>query len=783
MITAALAGYNVVCSAVPGAGKTTALLGIWQAWERAHPTVGRTMLICYSENLRRETQARVKRLAPEHCKLDVHTFHSLASELVDSTVVDDGAMLDALHHLISQPAEQQTASWPLIMVDELQDARAPYVLLLLILLRARPQTALVLVGDPNQLIMDFHTAYAASALYLTEAPTVFSVCTRPWAVVRLEISHRITPHMLHVVNTLSATHDCTKTIPTCDPHPGAGPVELHFMDMNNTRRLLALVKTALHRGAHHNPEGLLILSMSLRGKRNPVRLLCNHLATSYPLYIHGGDSVARDDVRATAGGEHVDHDLARGAIRVMSCHSSKGLTADAVILLLDNYPWESGRTTEALPNVIYVALTRARRTLFVVMPERSPVPVPMRPALTCAPESIVYASGSPYTGAANIQRTPAAWGLPEFSAVETLCRFIDMCTSRELMLHTCEVAGARAWPIEMGRGLGAPPSMPEASLASHDGGHVAILDLVYRATIWSLRLAFQARRDVQEDIRRLADRYHELLQCRTPSVALNAIRDAMRAAENYFDIPHGVQVPPLWLLGTIALAEDAVFGTLARVARLGRGCRTFLQRAGSMDELCGYAHQHIRHFSPPGVPDGARRRVAFECPLRRTLYVQLAEEAEPSMVQVYGTVDALTEFENGCTVIHLLTCGDERPRTDVCLKAAIYLSLLAKPGAVASIFDIVHGVCHIVRAIDDVSLRGLPGEILMLRRRGAASASTVDVLMMEMSRLEGELKARPPPIKATRGTKERSSRSEYLRQERPQKIRAPRLNMTLNDPV
>lgn len=306
---------GLVLEAVPGAGKTHRLL---------QECVDRTTLfLAYNAQL----ALTLRRKAPADCL--VLTFHALCARCL-GPARDDAQLEDAVRGAVEGTlVPHDVPVVDRVLVDEAQDVRPLYVRLLCILGLTKD---LVVAGDRNQLLYDFDPRHPASLEALDAPEGVFG--GGPWTREILTQSHRLTVPIAAFVGALF-------DVPLTSSHSAESALPVEVRAPRSSFALFALLQDVLH-----DPDVLLIVDR----KRNhrPLRALLNDMSRNgWTVRVHGIDHIDTND----------------DALQVATYWSAKGLECDTAVVLL---PGRAAR------NATYVALTRARRRLIVVLDPTEP---------------------------------------------------------------------------------------------------------------------------------------------------------------------------------------------------------------------------------------------------------------------------------------------------------------------------------------------------------------------------------------------------------------------------
>lgn len=310
-------GRNVAVEAVPGAGKTHLLRKLC---EDGVPT----LVLAYNAQLAAEVQAAL-------CSVTAvcATFHALCARCL-APACDDTQLEDAVQRAeCGELVPHDVPDVRRVFVDEAQDVRRLFVRLLRVLGLANGNTSILAAGDRNQLIYDFDEDFPATLDTLLRPQLAFG---GEWEHVDMSASRRLTAPIARFVNAVFGTHiEAKKDGPAVEVRAPASAFGL----ADTLRDLLV--------DADHST---LLLVDRKRGNR-PLRTLLNALS--------------REGRRVCVHG--MDDDDEEEALRCGTYWSAKGLECDTAVVLLP---------ARAPRNPTYVALTRARRRLVVVLDHRAP---------------------------------------------------------------------------------------------------------------------------------------------------------------------------------------------------------------------------------------------------------------------------------------------------------------------------------------------------------------------------------------------------------------------------
>lgn len=394
-------GYNVKIEAVAGSGKTTTLLLL--ASEAKHKFNARTLILTYNRDLKDEVTTKVKDLSlgfnSDNCpesqsepterlnekeksesvreqidlkitknteslreqhkisnnsgqrvpiKLigagcDVYTYHGFASRLYGQNIYNDVKLREALNEQI------EPVPYDIILLDEVQDMNVDYYTLICRILSHAKM--LVLVGDRRQCINEY---MGATSEYLVNYKKYFDT-GRPWKELMLRTSYRLTPSIAKFVNDHVLGEQIiipgNKTNKDCKPIYSYGVWDIEKL-------VTSSVKT-------YGPNDVVIILPSVRNinPKSPIGRLCAKRQSNILFCIKDGDAST---------------ETMMNKVLITSYNSMKGRERKCVIVVgfdesyFEYYDRKWNNQNILLPNIIYVAATRARESLILVQDDKKP---------------------------------------------------------------------------------------------------------------------------------------------------------------------------------------------------------------------------------------------------------------------------------------------------------------------------------------------------------------------------------------------------------------------------
>lgn len=325
------AGSNVRVVAVPGAGKSAVLI------EACAEADGLCLILAYNHELCQDTKYRIVQMGLQE-RVACMTFHGLATYCVAPTP-DDVALQDVLELLQTTPPKRRLVHVKHVLIDEAQDLRGSFMQLVPLLVSLCEDTQYMLVGDPRQLLYDYHEDDPASLEYLADPATYFR-SRRPWRSMVLDETHRMSPEMARFVSTAFDV-DIKSARPET---PVPAPVEVYTINLWEAGGLL---RRLLHSEARHECTVL----VPYKKNNKPLEKTINTLShAGYRMFVHGIDGQ--------------DPRVRRRKLTISTWHAAKGTQQRVCVVL--------GMEDRTVANPAYVALTRGVQRLIVVMDKQSP---------------------------------------------------------------------------------------------------------------------------------------------------------------------------------------------------------------------------------------------------------------------------------------------------------------------------------------------------------------------------------------------------------------------------
>jgi DNA polymerase III epsilon subunit-like protein len=349
---------NVIVDAVAGSGKTTTLLGIADSNKRM-------LAVLYNKSLKKETRQRAAQR--ELALLEIHTYHALARKYYNNTVKDDTGITKVIKDN-KQPLTP-LPKWERIIVDEVQDMNPLYFSLVKKIINdlANPNLRITVMGDRYQSVYAF---LGADARFLTHADKIYKQIEGDWINASLSTTYRCSPSICTFINEGLLGYN--RMIPA-EPEAKSAPVHYIYGSPFDAHRLLTeYITTFLDQGFKPDDIFVLTSSTAVKGRDTPTRVLENSLvAHDIPVYVsHSGDH--------ESGSDDNNENAMTGKLVITTFHRSKGLERDIVIVYNFDKSYFFNKPEleqQYLSSPQYVAITRARKFLFLVHDQKQP-PLP-----------------------------------------------------------------------------------------------------------------------------------------------------------------------------------------------------------------------------------------------------------------------------------------------------------------------------------------------------------------------------------------------------------------------
>ena len=340
-------GYNVICSAVAGSGKSSTVLATSkQLFDK------QILQITYNASLRLEIKEKVQVLGLPN--ITVHTFHSLAVKLYSTDCNTDTGIRYLLLH--NTPPRTQIPTLDICMLDEFQDCTELYFKFIIKFLRDMGSPIqLLILGDPRQCLYEFK---GADTRFLTMADVVWSdfelLSSTVFIHCSLKMSYRITNQMSKFVNDVMLGEGLMSACRDGEP------VTYIRNNIRNIEKTIIYIINELITSGKAKPNEIFVLAASVKGANSHVRKIENALVEqNIPCHVPMFDT------------EKLDDRIIEGKIVFSTFHCAKGRQRKYVFVVgFDNTYFEQFARTmtdkSQCPNTLYVGCTRATHGLYLL---------------------------------------------------------------------------------------------------------------------------------------------------------------------------------------------------------------------------------------------------------------------------------------------------------------------------------------------------------------------------------------------------------------------------------
>lgn len=325
-------GRNIIVDSVAGAGKTTLILMIAQVCPSR-----KILMLTFNRSILDETRMRLQYNRIDN--VEAHSFHSFCSKYCEPCARDE-KMRSILDRGIMHD-ERFNERFHALIIDEAQDITPLYFRLIKAIYAKNPKQ-ICFIGDRCQAIYGFK---GADPRYFILSPQILA---RDFIRCNLHVTRRCTRQMAEFVNALT---DEARLVSDVDGEK----VKLSCLrSVFDTDDIAKIVKRAI---VKYGIGEVLLLMPSVQS--SPYKSLINKLADDgINVYVPPSDDAEKNP------------ELMRNKLVELTYHQAKGLERDCTIVLGfdSSYTKYYCRDAETrLQNPQYVAFTRARKELIVVM--------------------------------------------------------------------------------------------------------------------------------------------------------------------------------------------------------------------------------------------------------------------------------------------------------------------------------------------------------------------------------------------------------------------------------
>lgn len=371
-----------VLHGIPGSGKTTSIIGrvLFSVKEKVI-SKGSVKILTFSREATANFRYKVKEMCSSGIVLynDISTIHSLASKITKHFIGKSSSLQTVVYRASEKLREKveyelremkEFKNIQRIIVDEAQDiSEVQYNFI--IALKECLNVPLELIGDSNQNIYQFQ---GGSDRFLRSFNSGFSVTLR--------INYRSTQEIVDLANEARPWKDKNIMVSGRQrTRQETKPLLISGSFDQNNKRILEIVKANLNSNKYIAIIGPIKKSNSKNETYTKIGLqtIANILHKNDILFqihyrVDGNDETEKNSRKQTSS--HID----KNKVHLFTCHGSKGLEFDTVILLNFHFEFQ-GRlckniTTQDFRNyyyLVYVGITRAKEELYLVHLEKNKI--------------------------------------------------------------------------------------------------------------------------------------------------------------------------------------------------------------------------------------------------------------------------------------------------------------------------------------------------------------------------------------------------------------------------
>ncbi len=340
---------NVIVEAVAGSGKTTLILHIAMTYPDK-----KILQLTYNTVLKNEVREKVRQLS----NIEVHSYHSLAVKHYNKKAFND---IEFTKSLRMKPVCHK--KYDIIAIDEMQDASINHVMLVCKFMRDMgiyDSCILLILGDTRQCIYQYN---GADSRYLTHAEHIFQ---KIFIRRTLSTSYRLNYNVSRFINEVMIGYPLITSYDNGDN------------SIANIKYIKGNIFSAVREIAHYlhseinnksiQPGDVFILIPSIRhaqNKRTPFKVLENLLCKlGIPCNVIESNNCNKN--------------TSANKITFATYHGSKGCERDIVIIMnfdMSYFEYYAKDTNKHIcPNPLYVAVTRAKKILFLLRGDKEELP-------------------------------------------------------------------------------------------------------------------------------------------------------------------------------------------------------------------------------------------------------------------------------------------------------------------------------------------------------------------------------------------------------------------------
>jgi thymidine kinase len=346
-------GFNIQIEAVAGSGKSTTLLLC------SKETKDNCLILTYSKRLQLDIEEKIEKY--KLTNVNIKTIHSYAGLILKKKglIRSDDMLMKCIKEYKNEKKNEyknEKKKVKVLLIDELQDFNETFYDFVETFI---DYEQLILVGDRRQTINQHN---GSTDKYLVNYKDYFKNSKREWKECKLNISYRLTPNMAKFVNNhilrkpLIVGGNLNLNLKKEDRN-----IKPRYITLGNDYEIKPIERVFVELKKKYGSENICIIAKSVKpssGFPKPIDKLIKDVLYKEIIFRPLGDD------------NEINWAEAKNKLQFVSYNSMKGKEADVVIVLgfdesYFQYPdkkWE----LQSLPNILYVAITRARKEVIIV---------------------------------------------------------------------------------------------------------------------------------------------------------------------------------------------------------------------------------------------------------------------------------------------------------------------------------------------------------------------------------------------------------------------------------
>lgn len=330
-------GKNIIIESVAGSGKSTTLLLCAKSVPKKS-----CLILTYNKDLRFDTEKRIKRWGLSN--IGVYTYHAFASLMYERTINNDEKLITALN----DDTPGKIPEYDVLMLDEVQDmSDTLYRLVVRYLSELEILPQMVVVGDLRQTINFF---MGSRTIFFRLTEELFIIPAHQWERLILYTTYRMPESITNFINNV-VLHKELMIPYKKEEYPK--PTFICY------EKLSGIFDTLYDIVKKYGIDNIVFEASSVE-KNKELIATANRLSKSFGVPMH-----------VTSERTYIDSEskkLSENKLLFSTMNKMKGRERDVIVCIIDNtrHNYDEEIKRFGVPNILYVALTRAKKHLFVL---------------------------------------------------------------------------------------------------------------------------------------------------------------------------------------------------------------------------------------------------------------------------------------------------------------------------------------------------------------------------------------------------------------------------------